>query len=270
MKRLFITISLILTLFRVQAVEVTVLLDSIKTEKDLGKRMVKVAEQLIGTGRDDYYAKDSIASLRLTTEGFTPMTFVNSVAAIALSGGESNGNALMAQDNFSRLSCRRGENVGFPSIMWHTSDWISDNIYRGTIKELTESYIEPRTKTKSLDYLSRHRGEYAVLSNPEIYDKVRMTEMGFRTHRVPYLQRHDAKKKVISDELKDGDIIILIPNQDGVDMYEMGIVKIKNDAPYLIHFSNKQGKVVMESEPLDRYMNSIAKYICGFRWVRII
>lgn len=250
--------------------DVAELLEIVKDEGGLGKRMVMVAESLAGSGRDEYYTTDSIASLRLNVEAFTPMTFVNTVAAIALNGGDANGNALKVQDDFVRLSSRMGEDKGFPSIMWHTSDWIADNIYRGNLKELTEIYIEPRSKNKSLDYLSRHREEYAALKDPEVYDKVRMTEMGFRTRRIPYLQRHDIKKKAIDEEIKDGDVIILVPNQDGVDMYEMGVAKREKDGIHLILFSNKQGQVEVTPEPLDRYMNSIAKYISGFRWVRFV
>ena len=235
----------------------------------LGDRMAMIAESFVGSGKDDYYYKDTVATLRVNLQEFTPMTFINTVEALARTAGDGNPGIVQFEDNLRKVSCRRGEDAGFASLMWHASDWIGDNLYRGNITELTERYGDQRDRTKSLDYLTRNRDKYAALANAETYDKVRMTEMGFRSHKIPYLPKQFIGKKSFEEDARPGDIIIMVPNEDGQDIFQIGILTLEKGDPYLIHFDVKKGMVVKESEPLKRYFNLVSKYFGGFRWLRI-
>lgn len=236
---------------------------------DLGANIAFFANALKGRSADSYYNKDSVASLRLNVETFTPITFINTVGALGYAsvGSTEPGWREFAKE-LTELSCRRGEDMGFSSLMWHASDWVGDNHYRGKITELTESYSGVVEKTKSLDYLTRHRKEYAVLSDSATYEKVRMTEMGFRTHRVPTLKKETIQKKEVAGDLKDGDVIILNPQEDGIDIRVIGIVIRREDGPHLIYFSEEDGKVAETKEPLPRWMKLKTKYFNGYRILR--
>lgn len=235
-----------------------------------GDKVLKVAEMLLDRGADDYYAKDSVASLRVNVHSFTPMTFVNTVLALALTAESPSGNQVEFENHLTDLSCRRGENAGFASIMWHSSDWIVDNIYRGNLMELTENYTGSRDKTKSLDYYTRHKEDFAALADADTYEKVRMIEMGFRTHRLPFLPKQYAERKDVLDDMADGDILVMISNNDGEDVYQIGIISKESDGlAHLIHFDPKAGKVVKEQEGMKRYFNLLTKYFGGFRWLRL-
>lgn len=236
----------------------------------INERMVMAANELKGAGEDDYYHTDSVGVLRINVSSFTPLMFVNNVIALAKA---SENNLKVDGQTFARelenISCRRGENNGFPSIMYHTSDWIGDNIARGNITELTENYAGVVARTKSLDEMTRKKNNFAALKDSATFESVRMTEMGFRTHRVPSLKKETIKKKEVIEDLQDGDIIILVPNRDGIDIYDMGIVTMENGLPYFIHLSPQQHSVVKEKEDLSRYMALVTKYFQGYRILRI-
>lgn len=238
-------------------------------EPELGPRVDAAAEILVNSGKDDYYFTDSVAVLRVDMNHFTPMGFINNVIALAKTSLADGGNRNLFEENLINYSCKRGENNGFQTIMWHSSDWLGDNIYRGNVEELTDNFSDSHSKTKSLDYMTRHRDKFAILSNPDIFEKIRMNELGFRNHKIPYIPRQVSKRKDFEDEVKDGDIVILIPNAEGEDYYNIGFLKKESDGIHLIHFDARKGRVVKEDEPLPRYLNLVAKYVGGFRLIRL-
>lgn len=234
-----------------------------------GERIVRAAESFIGKPSDDYYMKDSTAVLRINLESATPLMLVNNAIALA-KASQSPGNPSWRNfvSSFQDISCRKGEDEGFPSIMYHTSDWINDNSFRGNLKELTENFSGNIDKMKSLDEMTRYRNKFAALHDSLTFEKVRMTEMGFRTHRVPVLKKETIKNKDVQEDLKDGDIIILVPNRDGIDMYDMGIVVIRNDGPHLIHVHPQTNVIEETPDNLMRYFPLMTKYFQGYRIIR--
>lgn len=248
----------------------SILRDLKASDLSVGDKLALVAERFVGAPEDDYYLTDSVACLRLNAGSFSPLMFVNNVVAL-VKASEVPG--VVDWRTFSRefegISSRRGEYAGFPSIMYHTSDWIGDNISRGNITELTENYAGMVARTKSLDEMTRKRGEFAALADSATFESVRMTEMGFRTHRIPTLKKEIVKKKDFVDDLRNGDIIILVPGRDGIDCYDIGFVKMEGGVPHLIHVSPQTHSVVEEKEDLARYMQYVTKHFQGYRLLRV-
>lgn len=251
-------------------VKINRILSSLKDKQSAGDRMVLVAKAFIDSPQDDYYTTDSIGELRINIDSFTPMMFLNSAVALTqASFVPGNIDWRTFATAFENTACRRGEDKGFPSIMFHFSDWISDHLSRGNVVELTEYYSPVIARTKSLDEMTRNRSRYAALSDSATFETVRMTEMGFRSHRVPTLKKETIKRKDLADDLQNGDIIVLVPNHDGTDYYDIGIISIEEGMPYLIHLSPQAHKVVMEKDGLARYMNLVTKHFQGYRIVRL-
>lgn len=235
-----------------------------------GDRIARAAALLEGGTLDDYFRTDSTADLRINVDSFTPLMFVNTAVALARTSetpGTVNWRTFARE--FENISCRRGENNGFPSIMYHASDWIGDNVSRGNLTELTENYAGVVAHTKSLDDMTRNRDRFAALSDSATFESVRMTEMGFRTHRIPALKKETIKKKELTDDLQNGDIIILVPNQDGYDIYDMGFIVKEDGIPHLLHLSPQSKVVTLEKESLERYLALMTKYFKGYRLLRI-
>lgn len=252
--------------------EVRQLIDEISKHPDmpLRGRIVAAANALLGKGADESLTTDSAATLTLNVDTFTPLSFVNTCLALAKASTSPGAGWRTYSESLKNYSCRRGENEGFPSMFYHTSDWIGDNIYRGNFIEMTDRMENAKSKNWSLDHLSVNKDKYPVLNNPEIYDRVRMIEMGFRSHKIPFLAPHNISNKNVMEDLKEGDIIVMISERDRSDFLNIGIVAMEGDGPHLIHFDPSKKCIVKEPEPMKRYFNLMAKHFTGFRWIRAL
>lgn len=249
-------------------VEITEMVRRLKSESDIRNRHLMAANMLLGRGEDMDEREDSTGVVKLNIQTFTPLSFINSVHALAMAAERQNPDWRDYATEYEKISCRRGEDAGFASVLRYGCDWIADNVYRGNLKELTENYAGVQAKTKSVDYISRHRDEYAALANPEIFDKVEMTDMGYKQHRIPYLKRHFITRSDVADDIRNGDIILLLSNDDGKDIYGIFYVENEDGKIYLTGYDPLSHKVTTLKEPADRMFKLLVKNFYGFRWLR--
>ncbi len=229
-----------------------------------------IAAKLTGVAYVPISKEDSVGHAEIRLDGFDEFAFVNMVAALAktaTSPGYARPKDLEIM--LEKLTFRHGEADGFPTRMMYGGDWIVDNRARGNVKELTENYSE-HFKTKSLDWVGRHRDEFAALKDSATYERLRMVEFGYRTFKIPHMKRESSDWKQVNPEIQDGDLIMLLSPQPDMDVWEMGYVVRRDDGLHFIHASERDGKVVEESEPLGRYIKRHAKETYGWRWLRIL
>lgn len=229
-----------------------------------------IASKFVGVAYVPINKEDTLGVAELRLDGFDEFAFVNTVAALAktaTSPGYARPKDL--EIILEKLTFRRGEADGFPSRMMYGGDWIVDNRSRGNVKELTEDYSD-NFKTKSLDWVCRHRDEFAALKDSATYERQRMVEFGYRTFKIPHMKRESSDWKQVNPEIQDGDLIMLLTPQPDRDVWEMGYVVRRDDGLHFIHASERDGKVVEESEPLGRYIKRHAKEVYGWRWLRIL
>lgn len=234
----------------------------------LGNRCVKAATELIGTPWAYPSDNDSIGTMVVNLHGFDRMGFVNNVLALAKASMHHMPVERQFEMELESYSRRKGEDDGFSSQLFYGADWIVDNIYRGNFKEMTEYIGGGGFKAKTLDYMTRHADEFPAMSNPEVKDRVRMIEMGYRSHRIPHLKKQSAGNKEIRDMMEDGDIIILLSNEMDQDVYDIGIINKVDGEPYLIHISHENGKVEQDPYPLARLFKLEGQHFYGYRWLR--
>lgn len=237
---------------------------------DPGELTSVIAESFIGMPREEVTMEDSIGSLCIRTDAFDDMSFLNEVTAIArLSTSPGHKRVKEYARELENISFRRGEDKGFPARMLYLSDWVVDNKARNNVKELTEYYSDA-FRTKSLEKVTRNRDNYKALKDSATFEDQKMVEMGFRTHKVPHLKREQAAGKDILEDMRDGDIIVLLTPENNTDALEIGFVKKRDDGFHLIHPSYETNTVVEEKETLDRYIKRNAKRVYGWRWLRLV
>lgn len=236
----------------------------------VSEKMLPAAKLLIDTPYVETTMADSLGTAQVNMHGFDPMDFVVSVASLATTATGTSQRWRDYGENLVKLGYRKGVDKGFPSKLVYGADWINDNIYRGNVKELTERESNPLFKTKSLDYVTRHRSDYKALADSATYEDMKMTEMGFRLYKIPHLRKEDLNNKELLSEMRDGDIIMLLSKEPDIDIYEAGIIEMKDGVPYLIYASKADGKVVEMSEPLLRFAKREVKRMYGFRWLRMV
>lgn len=253
--------------------DTVIVMDILRTHHDPGgdpsAKIGSIAASFVGSPFSQITKEDSIGQLEIRVDAFDEMSFLDNVVALArLSTSPGHRRINEFASALEEVSFRRGKENGFASRMIYGADWALDNKSRHIVKELTEDFSDS-FKTKSLDWVTRHRGEYAALADTANYENQRMVEMGFRTHKIPHLRREAFENKEILAELKDGDIIMLLTPDQTRDTFEIGILKEREDGFHFIHPSETEGKVVEEKETIGRYIKRNAKKIYGSRWLRL-
>ena len=234
----------------------------------IGERMVGVAKAMEGTPWAPPADNDSIGTMVVNLHGFDRMGFINNVIALAMASRKSVASMREFESALESISRRKGQDDGFAAQLIYGSDWIVDNVYRGNIKEMTEYVTGGSFKTKTLDYVTRHKEEYPALENPDVLDKVRMVEMGYRSHRIPHLKKQSAGNKSIHELMQDGDIILMLSPEIDFDIYDIGIVDMREGVPYLIHISHDTGLVTVEEITMQRLFKLDGQHFYGYRWLR--
>lgn len=235
---------------------------------DFGSRCVTAARLLEGTPWAQPADNDEKGTIVINLHGFDRMGFVNTVMALAAAAGQKLPNVKQYEHFYEQFSRRRGQDDGFPSRLYYGAEWVVDNIYRGNLKEMTEYVSGGSFKTKTLDYMTRHKDEFPAMKDDAVSDKVRMNEMGYRSHRIPHLKKQSVGNKPLHELMDDGDIIMMLSPEPDRDLYDIGFVELKEGEPYLIHISYDNGKVVADPYPLARLFKLESQHFYGYRWLR--
>lgn len=232
---------------------------------DPGTRTMAIAEMLTGTP----YAADPIEGTReqltVRLDSMDCTTFVETVLALEMTLEEQRSSWRDFIYNLERLRYRNG-NVGtYSSRLHYFSDWVIDNTHRGILQEVTDRLgANTKWQVKTLEYMTRNRSQYPALAYDEEYERMKNAEIGYRSHRYPYIKPIDTK----AVRLRDGDVVAMTTKRQGLDVQHVGLIKIKDGTPYLMHASKPAGKVLIEERPLADYLRRNPS-ITGIRVVRL-
>lgn len=238
-------------------------------DKKPGGLIGRIAEKLVGVPYEEVIRQDSTGVNCVRIDAFDDISFLNNVVSLAKCAVTSGQIRYVDYGiQLMDVSYRRGEENGFASRLIYPADWTVDNKNRNNIRELTEDYSK-FFKTKSLDAVTRNRQLYVALKDSDTYEAQRMVEMGYRTHKIPHMRRESFDWKEIASELQDGDIIMLLSPARDYDVYEIGVLRKRDDGMHLIHVDESAGAVVEEPLTIGKYVKHHQKEIYGWRWLRL-
>lgn len=266
-------------------VSVTAVSQELNVNKEIGELIVKNASEVDGSGNNTVGKRISAAALSLVgTDCCTKtdstafsyvagpekrdlLSLVNLCMAAQKTVDESYGRLYEFDKNYAGLSCRKGEYSGFASRLLYSSEWITDNIYRGNVKELTENYTDGSTfRTKSLDFISHNKEQFPELADSAVFEKVKMIEMGLRTYRVPHLKKQNINRRNVGGEMQSGDILVMLSPQSDKDTFECGIVVDSEEGYDLVYIDTNTCRV--EKVPVNTYFKKKGQNFYGYRWLR--
>lgn len=230
--------------------------------------VVAFAQLLEGTPYAAGTLEGSPETLTVNMEGMDCTTFVETVAALALTIQEKRNAWQDFVYNLEQLRYRQGQVDGYASRLHYISDWIVDNTHRGNLSEATDRIPGSTYQVKTLDYMSRHRSAYPAMADDAIYEKIKNCEVGFRSHRFPMLKTGLLQTKKAVSLIKDGDILAFTTKTEGLDVSHIGIATIKDGNVHLIHASSTAGKVISDPLPLADYLRK-NHTITGARVIRL-
>ena len=234
----------------------------------LNDLVVTIGKKFIGTPYQAATLEGLPETLTVNLDGMDCTTFVETVAALAITIDENRNSWQDFLYNLQQLRYRQGHVDGYGSRLHYISDWIVDNTHRGMLREVTDRMPGAIYHVKTLDYMSSHRDAYPAMSDDAVYEKIKNCEVGYRSHRFPYIKSADLMSKKAATWLKEGDIIALTTKTPGLDVSHVGIVVMKDGVPYLLHASSKEGKVTIDPLPLSEYMRK-NRNLTGARFIRL-
>lgn len=209
----------------------------------------------------------------VNVHSFTPLSFISTCVALAKAYETSSApNWRDFADKYENVMFKKGEATDFVSQFLYPSDWIADNIFRGNVEDVTFNLygLAARKKEKSLDYISHHKDSFKAFSNSQNYERLRMLEMGFRNHQIPYISNGDLMNSSrFKPQAKEGDIFFLLTPDFNLDSREMGILTREGDKLLIIQLSPTKDKVTLEELPFENYVKRNVKRIQGARIIRI-
>ena len=207
-------------------------------------------------------------TLTINLDEFDCTTFIETVTALALTIEDRKNSWQDFANNLESLRYRQGEANGYASRLHYFSDWIVTNTHRGYIKEVTDRIPQSDSQIKTLDYMSHNRASYPALKDSATFEGIKNMEVGYRSHRFPYIKSARLTSKPVTNALKGGDIVALTTKTGGLDVNHVGLIVIEKDGPHLLHASSREGKVVVYKLPLAEYMRKSSN-LTGIRVIRL-
>lgn len=245
--------------------------------KDLtpSSRVAFFAKKLVGSPsslKTEILDADTLV-FTINAHSFTPLSLISTCIALAKAYESSSApNWRDFADKYENVMFKKGEATDFVSRFLYPSDWIADNIFRGNVTDETFNLdgLNSRKKEKSLDYISHHRDSFKAFANERNYERLKMLEMGFRNHQIPYISNGDlTNSSRFKQQAKEGDIFFLLTPDFNLDSREMGILTRDGDRLLIIQLSPSKDTVTLEELPFEHYVKRNVKRIQGARIIRI-
>lgn len=230
-----------------------------------GDAVVAFAEKFLGTPYVAGTLEGDPEALRVDIDEVDCTTFADQMIALAITADENRSSWRDFVFNLQKIRYRDGRIDGYPSRLHYVSDWAVDNVHRGILTDVTNRFPKCNYVVKTIDFMSANHDKYPALADSANLARIKKVEVGYRKHRFPYLKTGDLANKFVREEFHNGDIVAFTSSLPNLDVAHMGVIKMKDGEPYVIHASSSAGKVVMTEAPIDKFL----KKNRGFTGVRV-
>ena len=147
---------------------------------------------------------------------------------------------------------RHGKIDRYPSRLHYTSDYIYENEKKGVWKNVTKDLGGVRY-TKTVNFMSTHPDSYRQLKeNAEFIPVIKEQE-----HEISKRELYHVPKEKIADvspQLKNGDILGITTDIEGLDVAHTGIVIWQNGKVHFLHAPNVGHKLTITEKTLAEYV----------------
>lgn len=155
-----------------------------------------------------------------------------------------------------KIRYRKGIRNKYPSRLHYFSEWIHDNDKKGFISEKPNQSGEKSVKT--INYMSTHPADYPVLKeHPELIPEIAQQEKEISKNGFMYFPKNNISN--LYSHLRNGDIVGLTSNIEGVDINHVGIIIKKGMEFYLLHAPLSGKKVLVSEQPLTDFIKPASK-----------
>jgi len=155
-----------------------------------------------------------------------------------------------------QIRYRKGIINGYVSRLHYTTDWIYDNVDKGTFEDVTFA-LGGRKFKPEVHFMSENYEKYKHLANnPDAVQQIALIEQAINARSNYY---YIPKKEIALRQslIKNGDIICFKTSVPGLDISHLGIAYWNKRQLTFIHASSTAKKVIVNPESLIDYCNAI-------------
>jgi hypothetical protein len=225
----------------------------------IGELMGKIGMELRGT---PYVAgtleKDGPEACRVNLTGLDCVTFFEDVLCIAriLKKGSKSYADLVNEITFTRY--RDGKLDGYLSRLHYTAEWISNNVSKGVVKDVTPDMGGIPLKI-NVSFMSKNPKFYpSLVNNPDLVNEIAFIERLINNTPRTYIPKASIAKA--EPMMQTGDIIAVATSKAGLDYAHTGMIfKDEHGEARLLHASTVQQKVVLDKR-VSEYVGGVTSH----------
>ncbi len=229
----------------------------------IGEAMARVGRSFVGTP----YAPGTLEAagpehLVIDFRAFDCVTFVENTFAIArfLRTPEARrmDDRAAAEARYdrilTRIRYRGGRLEGYPSRLHYFSEWISDGVAKGLVKNMTRALGGVRD-TSAIDFMTKHAGAYRQLADTAYVTAIRRVERRLSARGRWYIPQDEIARA--APRIRDGDIIAVTSTVAGLDIAHTGLAIRVDGALHLLNAPLVGSSVQISAKPLAERIQGI-------------
>ncbi|MDP4184089.1 MAG: DUF1460 domain-containing protein [Bacteroidota bacterium] len=169
-------------------------------------------------------------------------------------------------DTLRAFRYRNGNINGYGSRLHYFSDWMIENQEKGRVEDMTQK-LGGIPYNKTINYMSAHSEIYPLLKDSVDLLQIKKAEDFINQHQKFYIPTENIDKA--EKDIKDGDVIALVPKLEGLDITHVGLAILLNGQIHFMHASSEKRKVIISDLPLTKYLEK-NKNVLGIMVIRTI
>lgn len=223
----------------------------VRSGETFGELTARAAASRLGTGYDSSAQDDGPEVLRIQLGTLNCVSLIEYADAIARCVWSKTPTPACFLTEVEASRYRSGQRAGYASRLHYFTEWIDDNERRGRFSPIRE--LPQNELRRPFFFMSKHRGLYPALYNPDILSSVRETEneLSAKTHTfvtrdaIEHAQWH----------LRSGDVVAIVTTTPGLLITHTGLIRLDEQGrPRLLHASRQNGRVVLSHKDIADYV----------------
>ena len=224
----------------------------------IGDLVARIGKEFLGTPYVGGTLEGAGAeTCRIDLEGLDCVTFFEVSLDIArmLKLGGTTMDELIEEVTFTRY--RGGDLNGYASRLHYTAEWISDNVTKGVVTDITPE-LGGEPLSVDVHFMSKNPKYYAKLKNdPDMVQRIAAIEQAVNSIPRTFIPKDRIGS--VEDRLRSGDIIAVATSKAGLDYAHTGMILRTEGQSRFFHASTTHKKVVIDA-PVSAYVNSVSTH----------
>ena len=225
-----------------------------KTTLSTGDLIIAGGKMLEGTPYVANTLDGGTAEKLINLRALDCTTFAENCLALARTAQSATPDFATFVNELRSIRYRNKKLTDYSSRLHYFSDWIYNNEQKGIVKNISCELNAVDTNF-SVDFMSKHSEKYSQLKNNRKYiEVIAAQEVEISKRKQCFVP--ESKIAAIEDQLKDGDILGITTNIQGLDIQHVVLAFRKNGRIHMLHASQKYMKVLVSDETLEDYLKA--------------